>query len=101
VVAGLGETNVLTIPSGYSLLGSPLPARVTNITSAPVNLPLVDGMQILTWTGTDYDYSLYDSGFGGWVGTEFTPKQAPGYAIAQGFFYYNPGPPVQWQQPSP
>src|SRR5690242_304003 len=33
VVAGLGETNVLTIPSGYSLLGSPLPARVTNITS--------------------------------------------------------------------
>jgi len=40
---------------------------VTNITSAPVSLPLIDGMLILTWNGSGYVYSSYDSNFGGWV----------------------------------
>src|SRR6516164_4827304 len=51
-VPAAGTTNSLALPTGWSLLGSPLPATVTNITSAPVSLPIIDGMQILTWTGT-------------------------------------------------
>lgn len=100
-VPASGTTNVITIPTGYSLLGSPLPATVLEITSAPVNLPLIDGMQILMWTGIRYDYWCYDSGFGGWVDMNFTPRRAPAYTVGQGFFVYNPGPPVAWQQSAP
>lgn len=96
-----GTTNSISLPSGYSLLGSLLPATVTNITSAPVSLPIIDGMQILTWTGTGYDYSSYDSGFGGWIGSDFSPKPAPAYTVGQGFFFYNPGPPSTWEQFAP
>lgn len=99
VVPGPGSTNTLVLPGGYSLVGSPLPVgNATNITSAPVNLPLVDGMQILTWNGSAYVYSSYDSGFGGWINIAQQPKAPPGYSIGQAFFYYNPGVATNWVQ---
>jgi hypothetical protein len=93
-----GTTIAMPIPTGFSLLGSPLAATVANITSAPVSLPLIDGMQVLTWNGAGYVYSVYDSGFGGWVDGNFAAKAAPDYAVGQGFFLFNPGREVVWRQ---
>jgi hypothetical protein len=101
LVPSVGSTNSITLPSGYSLIASPLAATVRNITSAPVNLPIIDGMQILTWTGTAYSYSSYDSGYGGWVGADSKAKSPPAYSIGQGFFFFNPGPTTTWQQSLP
>jgi hypothetical protein len=101
VVPAPGTTNAIDLPSGYSLVGSLLPATVTNITSAPVNLPIINGMQILTWTGWAYDYFSYDSGFGGWIGPNFMSNAPPSYKVGQGFFLFNPGPPRIWEQSSP
>ena len=101
VLPGPGTTNSLILPSGYSLVGSPLPANVANISSAPVNLPLIDGMQILTWNGSGFTFSLYDSGFGGWVDANLKPKTAPSYSIGQGFFIFNPRAAVTWEQSMP
>jgi hypothetical protein len=67
VVPGPGRTNQLYLPPGYSLLGSPLPATVSQITNSPVSLPILDGMQILQWDGRKYQLTGFDSGFGGWV----------------------------------
>jgi hypothetical protein len=91
VVPGPASTNSLSLPAGYSLIGSPLPANVTDISAAPVSLPKIDSMQVLTWNGSGYVYTAYDSGFGGWIDANFTAKAAPAYSIGQGFFFYNPG----------
>jgi hypothetical protein len=103
IVLSPGTTNYVNLPSGYSLVGSLLPVSVTNFTSAPVNLPIIDGMQILTWTngGYAYDYASYDSGFGGWVGKDFSLRPAPSYSIGQGFFFFNPGAATNWEQSLP
>ena len=82
-------------------MGSPLPASVTNLTVAPVNLPLIDGMFVLTWNGTSYVMSFYDTAFGGWIDANFAPIAAPGYNLGQGFFIFNPGPAVTWTQSLP
>ena len=102
VVPGPSSTNFLTLPSGYSLVGSPLPASVTNISSAPVSLPLVTGMQILTWNGSGYVYSAYDPTTVGWEDINFNPTTAPTYSIGQGFFFFNPNPTsTNWSQSLP
>jgi len=102
VVPGPSSTNTLTLPSGYSLVGSPLPATVTTITNTPVSLPVIDGMLILTWDGAKYTQTGYDSGFGGWVQADGTTAGvAPPYAIGQGFFLFNPGAPAAWKQSLP
>jgi len=91
VVPGPSSTNTLTLTPGYNLIGSPLPATVAQITNGPVNLPVIDGMLILEWTGTKYAQTGFDSSFGGWVGADGqTAATAPPYAIGQGFFFYNP-----------
>jgi hypothetical protein len=72
------------------MIGSVLPASASPITAAPVSLPLIDGMQILTWTGVAYDYTAYDTFFGGWVDSGLNPKPAPNYTVGQGFFFFNP-----------
>jgi len=95
---GTNNANTLSMGPGYSLVGSPLPANVTNISSAPVSLPLVNSMQILTWNGTNYVFSSYDSALGGWVDANFRPTAAPSYKLGQGFFIFNPGPAVTWAQ---
>jgi len=101
VVPGPGVTNSMALPSGYSLVGSPLPASASVITAAPVSVPQVDGMAILTWNGTAYTYRSYDSGFGGWIDINFNPATAPSYTVGQGFFYLNPGSSVNWNQSLP
>ncbi len=101
IVPSPGSTNSIMLTSGYSLVGSPLPASVTAVTSPPVDLPLIDGMLILTWNATNYVYSSFDSGFGGWVDANLKPKAAPSCTVGQGFFIFNPGPPVVWEQSLP
>ena len=101
VVPGPATTNNLALPSGYSLIGSALPATVTDISAAPVSLPKIDGMQILQWNGSGYVYSSYDTGFGGWVDINFASKPAPGYSVGTGFFLLNPGAATTWPQSLP
>jgi len=95
VVPGPSSTNNLTVAAGYSMIGSPLPANVTNISSAPVSLPLLNGMLVLTWDNVNskYVYAQYDATLGignGWVDANLNAISAPGYSIGQGFFYFNP-----------
>ena len=96
VVPGPSSTNYLRIQGGYSLIGSPLPATVAEITNTPVNLPILDGMQILKWNGSAYVEAMYDSGASptpGWVeADDTTPTTAPAYNIGEGFFFFNPSP---------
>jgi hypothetical protein len=102
VVPGPSSTNCLNLPRGYSLLGSPLPANVTDISSPPVSLPLISGMQVLTWNGlVGFDWSWWDLVFGGWVGPDFVPAQAPSYQIGQGFFLFSPADNSAWCQSLP
>lgn len=101
VVPGPGSTNSLSLPSGYSLVGSVLPVAGAAITAAPVNLPLIDTSVILKWTGTAYQYYSYDTGFGGWIDAGQNPTVEPGYTVGQGFFFFNPGAPTPWTQSLP
>jgi hypothetical protein len=96
-----GSSKSIALPPGYSLLGSMVPATVTNVTSAPVSLPLIDGMIILTWNGSGYVYHGFDSGFGGWVDANLSPAPAPSYSLGEGFFIFNPGPTATWVQSLP
>jgi hypothetical protein len=98
-----GSPNCLYLPPGYSLIGSPLPATVNQITNPPVSMPVIDGMSILEWSGTHYLQTGFDSGFGGWVlGDGVTPSVAPPYSIGQGFFFLNPSAsPYSWCQRLP
>jgi hypothetical protein len=102
VVPGPGATNCLSLAVGFSLLGSPLPATVNQITNPPVSLPVLDGMLVLAWSGSNYLQTGYDSGFGGWVGADGqTTALAPPYSIGQGFFLFNPSGVSCWLQHLP
>jgi hypothetical protein len=101
IVPGPASTNIITLPPGYSLVGSRLPANVTNITSSPVNLPLIDGMLILRWNVTNYIMFAYDKAFGGWIDGDFNYQPAPAYNLGEGFFFFNPGHAVDWVQSLP
>jgi hypothetical protein len=103
VVPNPGTTNHLSLPSGYSMIGSAIPATVTAITNAPVSLPVLDGMVILTWDSTAQKYvqTGFDSGFGGWVKADNSATVAPPYTIGQGFFFLNPGAATTWNQSLP
>ena len=90
VVPGPSRTNYLSLHPGFSLLGSPLPASVTNIGSAPVSLPLIADIQVLTWSGSGYVFHSYIPEFGGWVDANLNPMAAPGYSIGQGFLFFDP-----------
>jgi hypothetical protein len=101
VVPNPSSTNKLSLPAGYSLVGSALPATVTNITSAPVSLPAITGMQVLAWTGSGYDSRLYDPTTIGWQDLNGNAKTAPTYTIGEGFFFFNPGSATTWPQSLP
>jgi len=103
VVPGPSSTNTLVLAPGYSLIGSPLPATVATITSAPVSLPILDTMVILQWGAGKYSEVMYDSGAGGWVlADDSTPAAAPPYTIGSGFFFFNPNPTAaNWNQSLP
>jgi hypothetical protein len=98
---GPGSTIGMELPSGYSLLASLVPAAVNDISSAPVNLPLVDDMLVLTWAGSTYVSTSYDHSIAGWVDANLVPKPAPSYSIGQSFFVFNPGPALAWNQTLP
>jgi hypothetical protein len=100
VVPNPGTTNHITLPSGYSLIGSAIPATVPAITNAPVSLPVLDGMAILSWNNatTKYVQTGFDSGFGGWIDANSNPSTAPGYTIGEGFFFLNPVAATTWDQ---
>jgi hypothetical protein len=74
---------------------------VTDISSPPVSLPLIPGMQLLRWNGLGFDYSSWDPEFGGWVDPDLLPAQAPSYQIGQGFFMFSPTPNWTWCQSLP
>lgn len=103
VVPAPGTTNCVVLFTGYSLMGSPLPATVNQITNDPISLPAIDGMIILEWSGSNYLQTGFDLGHGGWVGADDqTPSVAPSYSIGQGFFYFSPlYSPVRWCQHLP
>ena len=91
----------VSVPPGFSLLANPLTAGVTN--GANEIMPILDGELILTWTGTAFAQTGYDSGFGGWVGADgSTPSSAPPYTIGSGFFFFNPNATANnWNQSLP
>ena len=102
VVPAPGTTNSLALAPGYSMIGSALPVSGASVTAAPLNLPVIDGMQILTWNGNGYTYRAYDSLFGGWVDVANNPAAAPSYSVGQGFFFYNPNTTASsWSQSLP
>jgi hypothetical protein len=103
VVPGPGTTNSVTLAAGYSMVGSALPANVSDITAAPVSLPLIDGMQVLTYNNatSSYQSSSYLVAFGGWVNDALTSVPAPSLSIGQGFFFKNPNAAAAWKQSLP
>jgi len=102
---GAANANTNPLPSGFSLLGSALPATVAQITNAPVSLPSIDGMHILTFNGKGYDEVILDSTAfptPGWVkADDTTPTVAPPYTIGEGFFFFNAGAASSWVQSLP
>ena len=102
VVPRPSGTNVVILESGYNLYGSALPATVAQITNPPVSLPVLDGMQILLWSGTNYNEVMFDSGAGGWVlADDVTKTTAPPYSIGEGFFLFNGSDGRVWVQSLP
>jgi hypothetical protein len=104
VVPGPASTNSLSLVPGFSMIGSPLPANVTDVSAAPVSLPKIDSMQVLTWNNatSKYVYSSFDSTLGGWIDANLSPITAPSYSIGQGFFFFNPGTTAaSWNQSLP
>jgi len=104
VVPNPGQTNSISLASGYSLVGSAVPATVAAITNAPVSLPVIDGMIILQWDAAAQKYKQtgFDSGFNGWVGADGqTASVAPPYALGTGFFFFNPAATTAWKQSLP
>lgn len=110
VVPNPGATNSLNLPTGYSLVGSPMPVggqlSATPTTGTPVapgtlNMPVIDGEFMLTWNNA-FVYRGYDSGYGGWVDANNNPvTPPPSIAVGQGLFFYNPGAAVPWLQALP
>lgn len=82
----------VTVNPGYNLLANPLSAGATN--GANEIMPILDGEQILTWSGASFSTVMYDSGAvptPGWVlGDDTTPAHPPSLAPGQGFFFFNP-----------
>lgn len=95
VVPAPCTTNSMSLPPGYSLVGSPLPADANPIEAAPVRLPVFDGIQFSEWRGYNFEYYAWDTGL--WISSwEYTVP--PRYTIGEGFFFWNPGPATNWLQ---
>lgn len=101
VVPAPGATNSLALPAGYSLIGSPLPASGTSITAAPISMPEILDMTVLSWTGAGYSTRVFDGFSGSWVDGNGNPAAVPSYNVGQGFFLFNPGAPAAWKQNLP
>ena len=91
VVPTPSSTSCLSLAPGFSLISSPLPASVADISAAPLNLPKLDGMEVLTWDSATSKYFFYsfDAILGWYDGIQFL--NPPAYSIGQGFFLFDPG----------
>src|SRR5215469_12206384 len=65
----------VTVAPGYNLLANPLSAGATN--GANEIMPILDGELILTWSGSSYKQTGYDSGFGGWIDANNNASSPP------------------------
>jgi hypothetical protein len=103
VVPGPSSTNSTPLLAGYSMIGSALPANVSDISAAPVSLPLIDGMQVLTFNNATglYVGASYLPALGGWLDDNLASIPAPGYKIGEGFFFKNPNAAATWKQSLP
>jgi hypothetical protein len=110
VVPSPNQTNSMNIPSGYSMIATPMPvsgtlgtATTTGNPPVPgaVNMPIIDGEVILKWNGAGYTYIGYDSGNGGWVDENSSGISAPTINTGEGFFFYNGGGAASWLQTLP
>jgi hypothetical protein len=100
VVPAPGVTNSMTLPAGYSLVGSVMPVAGANITANPINLPTPDACIISSYNGVAYDTRLLDGT--DWLSLpSFSVTTVPGYTVGQGFFFFNPGASITWQQSLP
>jgi hypothetical protein len=100
----------MSLPSGYSLISTPMPVSGTlglaTTTGSPpvpgaVNMPIIDGEVMLSWNGAGYNYQGYDSGNGNWVDANSGAIPAPVITAGKGFFFYNPGAAAPWLQALP
>jgi len=97
VVPAPGTTNTLSLPVGYSLVGSPMPVAGS---ATALAMPVVDQTTILPFINGAYQYFGNDAGT--WVGADGSPTTAPTFAIGQGFFYFNPtAAALNWPQSLP
>jgi hypothetical protein len=95
-----GTTNTMSMPSGYSLVGSVMPVAGANIGAAPVGLPTPDGCIVSTFNGVAYDQRTLDGS--DWLSLpSFAITTAPGHVVGRGFFFFNPGSAVNWNQTLP
>jgi len=87
VVVNSGGSITNTIPTGYSLWGSPIPYGgdlITNANLGPVgSLLVVNKSQILTWNGAGYNVAALS---GGTWGAQTAPL-----SVGAGFFVINRG----------
>ena len=91
VVPNPNATNNVTLPVGYSLVGSAMPIAATDITAAPARLPLIPDMQVQKWNGSGFNAAQYSSLFSAWVNpATLDPVPVPSIAPGEGFFYYTP-----------
>lgn len=94
----VGRTLRVTLPSGFSLISSPLPA------AGPINLlppgglgfPISNGDAIYRWFCGANGYFSDQYIDGAWEGD--SGGQTPTLAIGEAFFYYNSGPSRSWSQ---
>jgi hypothetical protein len=99
VVPNPGATNSMSLPPGFSLIGSVLPVSGANITAAPVGLPAIDACIVSSFNGVAYDTRTLDTG--DWYNNAFQIVPAPSYTVGQGFFFFNPGAATPWAQSLP
>ncbi len=99
VVPSPGATNTLSLPPGYSLVGSVLPVAGA-ATAAPVGVPAIDACIIVTFDGIAYDSRYLDTG--AWLkSSDDSPTSDHNLTVGQGFFYFNPGLAAPWTHTLP
>jgi len=97
-VGNVQLTNTVTLPAGYTLVGSTAPVG-GSIESTNFNIHFTSADTVLIWNGGGYNVD-YFNGPGDWYnGNDFTPIAVPTLNVGQGFFYQNnTGQTTNWVQ---
>jgi hypothetical protein len=102
VVVNVGATNSVNLPNGFSLVSSAIPYGAS-ITNSAVNFPFTDNTTFLFWTGSGYNYVVYDNSLGlngdgsPWYDANLNEAAVPSLSVGQGFFV-SPGSASVWKQ---